>query len=201
MLWSLIAGRLPGRTDNEIKNYWNTHIKRKLINRGIDPQTHRTITSSAISTATVAPFDLRNASLPGYLSVPPLADVESPHQSTLRQIRTADSPDDGKCNSGTTEETDPRTPPHADVKNCQSVDLELSIGLVPFQSRTAISSANSADSKLRKRSPYELMAVAATLPQQTPVPSAAAQLVCLCWQLGFQSGKLCSNCQSANVFI
>ncbi|KAJ0973215.1 hypothetical protein J5N97_021174 [Dioscorea zingiberensis] len=39
--WSLIAGRLPGRTDNEIKNYWNTHIKRKLIGRGIDPQTHR----------------------------------------------------------------------------------------------------------------------------------------------------------------
>nr|QBF29476.1 Myb transcription factor M7 [Crocus sativus] len=39
--WSLIAGRLPGRTDNEIKNYWNTHIRRKLLSRGIDPQTHR----------------------------------------------------------------------------------------------------------------------------------------------------------------
>nr|UED89770.1 R2R3-Myb5 transcription factor [Pinus massoniana] len=39
--WSLIAGRLPGRTDNEIKNYWNTHIKRKLLNRGLDPQSHR----------------------------------------------------------------------------------------------------------------------------------------------------------------
>nr|XP_010910804.1 myb-related protein 308 [Elaeis guineensis] len=39
--WSLIAGRLPGRTDNEIKNYWNTHIKRKLISRGLDPLTHR----------------------------------------------------------------------------------------------------------------------------------------------------------------
>ncbi|XP_038705457.1 myb-related protein 308-like [Tripterygium wilfordii] len=39
--WSLIAGRLPGRTDNEIKNYWNTHIRRKLLNRGIDPATHR----------------------------------------------------------------------------------------------------------------------------------------------------------------
>ncbi|XP_010521146.1 PREDICTED: transcription factor MYB3-like [Tarenaya hassleriana] len=45
--WSLIAGRLPGRTDNEIKNYWNTHIKRKLLSRGIDPQTHRPITEPA----------------------------------------------------------------------------------------------------------------------------------------------------------
>lgn len=27
--WSLIAGRLPGRTDNEIKNYWNTNIAKK----------------------------------------------------------------------------------------------------------------------------------------------------------------------------
>ncbi|CAM8971575.1 unnamed protein product [Rhodiola kirilowii] len=28
--WSLIAGRLPGRTDNQVKNYWNTHLSRKL---------------------------------------------------------------------------------------------------------------------------------------------------------------------------
>ncbi|KAG5225075.1 hypothetical protein OIU77_005456 [Salix suchowensis] len=27
--WSLIAGRLPGRTDNEIKNYWHTTIAKK----------------------------------------------------------------------------------------------------------------------------------------------------------------------------
>ncbi|GLJ09420.1 hypothetical protein SUGI_0109310 [Cryptomeria japonica] len=39
--WSLIAGQLPGRTDNEIKNYWNTHLKKKLRNIGVDPQTHQ----------------------------------------------------------------------------------------------------------------------------------------------------------------
>ncbi|KAK9076769.1 hypothetical protein SSX86_005103 [Deinandra increscens subsp. villosa] len=25
--WSLIAGRLPGRTANNVKNYWNTHVR------------------------------------------------------------------------------------------------------------------------------------------------------------------------------
>ncbi|XP_027099238.1 transcription factor MYB12-like [Coffea arabica] len=28
--WSLIAGHMPGRTDNEIKNYWNSHLSRQL---------------------------------------------------------------------------------------------------------------------------------------------------------------------------
>lgn len=39
--WSKIASHLPGRTDNEIKNQWNTHIKKKLIKMGIDPVTHQ----------------------------------------------------------------------------------------------------------------------------------------------------------------
>ncbi|KAJ7527670.1 hypothetical protein O6H91_16G065500 [Diphasiastrum complanatum] len=39
--WSLIAGRIPGRTDNEIKNYWNTHLSKKLTSMRTNPATHK----------------------------------------------------------------------------------------------------------------------------------------------------------------
>ncbi|ESQ55088.1 hypothetical protein EUTSA_v10027281mg [Eutrema salsugineum] len=49
--WSKIASRLPGRTDNEIKNHWNTHIKKKLVKMGIDPVTHQPLNQEPNSTA------------------------------------------------------------------------------------------------------------------------------------------------------
>lgn len=38
--WSLIAGRVPGRTDNQVKNHWNTHLSKKL---GLKKETCRRV--------------------------------------------------------------------------------------------------------------------------------------------------------------
>ncbi|CAN1227894.1 Transcription factor MYB1, partial [Linum perenne] len=35
--WSLIAGRLPGRTANDVKNYWNTHQMKKKRSTMLPP--------------------------------------------------------------------------------------------------------------------------------------------------------------------
>ncbi|KAK1423336.1 hypothetical protein QVD17_18634 [Tagetes erecta] len=39
--WSAIATHLSKRTDNEIKNHWNTHLKKRLTKMGIDPVSHK----------------------------------------------------------------------------------------------------------------------------------------------------------------
>ncbi|OIW08188.1 hypothetical protein TanjilG_24383 [Lupinus angustifolius] len=50
--WSKIASHLPGRTDNEIKNVWNTHLKKRLVNKkssGSAPNENKTESSIAPS--------------------------------------------------------------------------------------------------------------------------------------------------------
>lgn len=170
--WSVIAGRLPGRTDNEIKYYWNTYIRRKLISRGLDPQTHRPLNNGAttcISTIKNICLYFRNTSVA----------ATSLSLNDQNPTNYSSSAKETKCSSGTTEE---RHEPLIDLpvptdKSSGEVmiNLELSIGL-PFQ------------------------ATVTQWPPSAALP-VAKKAVCLCWQIGSQSGQqFCGKCQATNDF-
>ncbi|KAF8412396.1 hypothetical protein HHK36_000359 [Tetracentron sinense] len=72
--WSKIAARLPGRTDNEIKNHWNTHIKKKLAKMGIDPVTHEPLHKQAVTQEISSPTDHQPESDNQHLQLPETDD-------------------------------------------------------------------------------------------------------------------------------
>ncbi|KAM0899544.1 hypothetical protein ACQ4PT_021223 [Festuca glaucescens] len=102
--WSLIAGRLPGRTDNEIKNYWNSHLSKKLIAQGLDPRTHMPLAAAAGNKTAAARCCHATAAAPAAAdktaaAIEPPRPPPAPLQATSSAAGTGcdgrDSPADG----------------------------------------------------------------------------------------------------------
>nr|QST87263.1 transcription factor MYB29 [Abelmoschus esculentus] len=70
--WAAIARHLPGRTDQEVKNYWHAHLKKRLPNTSVDPATVSRSSSSENSDATTV------------TTVDPQTETESAKPTTRR---------------------------------------------------------------------------------------------------------------------
>ncbi|XP_022721893.1 transcription factor MYB15-like [Durio zibethinus] len=94
--WSAIAAKLPGRTDNELKNVWHTHLKKRLKQYQIKPVTKQNPKSkpkikceSSDNISTIQSEPGNSSSIPG--QTPMWPQPSSSEVSSITDVTTATS--------------------------------------------------------------------------------------------------------------
>ncbi|XP_022742983.1 transcription repressor MYB5-like [Durio zibethinus] len=121
--WSLIAGRIPGRTDNEIKNYWNTHLSKKLIRQGIDPRTHKPLNPQHSTAHLKASSNSSKANLGASAATLPNPNINP--ASSSAQIMAADKENEHFQNHYQTYDTAIAHGFTSDLLNCDASRIEM----------------------------------------------------------------------------
>ncbi|RWW14274.1 hypothetical protein GW17_00021965 [Ensete ventricosum] len=97
--WAAIASYLPQRTDNDIKNYWNTHLKKKIkkYEAAADGYTMTSGTSSiCLDNMEARKQDMATLRLPRFYKAPPIYACSTENISRLLEGWMRSSPQQGK---------------------------------------------------------------------------------------------------------
>ncbi|CAN1228086.1 Transcription factor MYB3 [Linum perenne] len=132
--WSLIAGRLPGRTENEVKYYWHSHLKWKLISMGIDTNNHRP----------ACPLDHMIAHQPVMAGPGSLNHHDHHHHEYNYNIKRDFDKDDGLSESCPVEE-ESSSYSRCVGKFCNDAELDLKLRLAVGSSSSSTSSSGVGD--------------------------------------------------------
>ncbi|KAL1823106.1 hypothetical protein ACET3Z_009884 [Daucus carota] len=90
--WSIFAKHLPGRTDNEIKNYWHTHLKKRTQAQNLTPPSNQVKADTSCQTPQFLKEEIKQES----------SQTDNNHHqiSTLGLCQGLTSPSVSGCSTG-----------------------------------------------------------------------------------------------------